>query len=97
MIYIRVTAGEVRVKKAIGEGEANYVASNVILERPPRSILRHYIIGLSCVRDVVIRIGGPNPQAIAWPNVICSSSTLDEIEALLKTRPVVGETRAGPP
>lgn len=90
LTYIEVKSGQVSVKKNVGDSEVKYNASHVVLERQPRNVLRHGIIGLWCVRDIVIRIGGPDPQVIEWPNVICHpfSKRLDQVEHLLKTQHV---------
>jgi hypothetical protein len=68
-----------------------YDGTNLRLELQPKVLVRHRVLGLYDAGDLVVRTGGPSPEAIEWPNVLFLRSRLRRIEHMLHSREVVEE------
>jgi hypothetical protein len=90
--YVIISAGQVRVRLAIGQGEKVYDATNLALHLQPNILVRHRVLGLIGAGDLVVRTGGPHADMFEWPNVLFVRSRLRQIEHLLQSREVVPET-----
>lgn len=88
LTYIIFSAGQVRVRQAIGEGEKTYDVTNLNLELQPNVFFRHRVLGFYDAGDLVVRTGGPHPEVFQWPNVLRVRSQIRKIEQLLQTREV---------
>jgi hypothetical protein len=89
--YVIISAGQVRVRQAIGQGEKVYDATLLALHLQPNILIRHRVLGLFGAGDLVVRTGGSQPDVFEWPNVLFVRSRLKEIEHLLQSREVVAE------
>jgi hypothetical protein len=89
--YIVISAGQVRVCQAIGQGEKVYDATNLALHLQPNILFRHRVLGLFGAGDLVVRTGGPHSEVFEWPNVLFVRSRLAQIERLLQSREVMQE------
>jgi hypothetical protein len=90
--HVIFSAGQVRVRQAIGQGERVYDATNLSMQVQPSVLFRHHVLGLFGAGDLVIRTGGAHPDVFEWPNVLFVRSRLRKIEHLLQSREVVPET-----
>jgi hypothetical protein len=90
--YVIISAGQVRVRQAIGQGEKIYDATNLALHLQPNILFRHRVLGLLTAGDLVVRTGGPHSEVFEWPNVLFVRSRLRQIEHLLQSREVVPES-----
>jgi hypothetical protein len=88
LTYLIFSAGQVRVRQAIGEGEKVYDVTNLSLELQPNVFFRHRVLGLYDAGDLVVRTGGSRPEVLHWPNVLRVRSRLRKIERLVQTREV---------
>ncbi len=88
LTYIVFSAGQFRIRQAIGEGEKAFDVTNLTMELLPNVFLRHRILGLIGAGDLVIRTGGPRPEVFLWPNVLFVRSRRRKIEHLLQSRAV---------
>jgi hypothetical protein len=88
LTYIIFSTGQVRVRQAIGEGEKTYDVTNMSLELQPNVFFRHRVLGFYDAGDLIVRTGGPRPEAFHWPNVLRVRSQMRKIERLLQTREV---------
>jgi hypothetical protein len=89
--YIIFAAGQVRICQEIGQGEKVYDGTNLRIELQPNVLVRHRVLGFYDAGDLIVRTGGPSPEAIEWSNVLFVRSRLRRIEHLLHSREVVGE------
>jgi hypothetical protein len=89
--YIIISAGQVRVRQAIGQGEKIYDATLLALHLQPNILFRHRVLGLFGAGDLVVRTGGPQADVFEWPNVLFVRSRLKQIEHLLQSREVMPE------
>lgn len=89
--YIVLSAGQIRVRQEIGQGEKIYDITNLTFHVQPNVFLRHRILGFFGAGDLVVRTAGPNPEVIDWPNVLFVRRRLRQIERLLHTREVEQE------
>jgi hypothetical protein len=89
--YVTISAGQVRVRQAIGQGEKIYDATLLALHLQPNILIRHRVLGLFGAGDLVVRTGGPHADVFEWPNVLFVRSRLKRIEHLLQSREVMAE------
>jgi hypothetical protein len=89
--YVVISAGQVRVRQAIGQGEKIYDATLLALHLQPNILFRHRVLGLFGAGDLVVRTGGPQAETFEWPNVLFVRSRLRQIEHLLQSREVLPE------
>jgi hypothetical protein len=88
LTYMVFSAGQVRIRQAIGEGEKVFDVTNMSMELQPNVLVRHRILGFYDSGDLIVRTGGPRPEVFHWPNVLRVRSKLRRIEQLLQTREV---------
>lgn len=88
MTYMIFSAGQVRIRQTIGEGEKVYDVTNMSLELQPNVLIRHRILGFYDAGDLIVRTGGSRPETLHWSNVLRVRSKLQRIERLLQTREV---------
>jgi hypothetical protein len=85
--YLAVTAGQVRLHLAVGEGEIVYDTTGMVFQKQRSDLFRHWILGLGS-GDLIIRpAGGKDP--IDLPNVMFVGSKVREIQELIKEKEVV--------
>jgi hypothetical protein len=89
--YVIISAGQVRVRQAIGQGEKIYDATLMALHLQPNILFRHRVLGLFAAGDLIVRTGGPHADAFEWPNVLFVRSRLKQIEHLLQSRETLPE------
>jgi hypothetical protein len=85
--YVAITAGQVRLKLAIGEGEIVYDTTGMVFQKQRSDLFRHYILGMGS-GDLIVRPAG-GKDAIDLPNVLFVGSKVREIQNLIKEREVV--------
>jgi hypothetical protein len=85
--YVAVTAGQVRLKLMIGEGEIVYDTTGMVFQKQRSDLFRHYVLGFGS-GDLVIRpAGGKDP--IDLPNVLFVGSKVHAIQELIKEKEIV--------
>jgi hypothetical protein len=101
LTYMEFAEGQVRVVQEIGEGQLVFDATALTFEKKRDDVFRHDFLGLGFLRwfglgyltsgagDLSFRTGGPNPQAIEWPNVLDVHRTMRRIERVIAAREVV--------
>jgi hypothetical protein len=87
--YMAFSAGQVRIRDAIGQAEKVYDVTNMTFQVQPNVFLRHHILGLYGAGDLLVQTGGAHPEVLEWPNVLFARSRLRKIQELIKERPVV--------
>jgi hypothetical protein len=85
--YVAVTAGQVKLKMAIGEGEIVYDTTGMVFQKQRSDLFRHLILGMGS-GDLIIRPAG-GKDAIDLPNVLFVGSKVREIQELIKEKEVV--------
>jgi hypothetical protein len=85
--YVAVTAGQVRLKLMIGEGEIVYDTTGMVFQKQRSDLFRHMILGMGS-GDLIIRPAG-GKDAIDLPNVLFVGSKVREIQELIKEKEVV--------
>jgi hypothetical protein len=85
--YVVFSVGQVRVHDELGEQEKVYDTSSIAFEKRPYDWFR-WLVGWGA-GDLLVRVGGPQPQAIELPNVVRVGKRLNEVEARLRIRDVV--------
>jgi hypothetical protein len=85
--HVVFSVGQVRVHDELGEQEKVYDTGSIAFEKRPYDWFR-WLVGYGA-GDLLIRIGGPQPQVIELPNVVRVGKRLHEVEARLRTRDVV--------
>jgi hypothetical protein len=88
LTYMIFSAGQVRVRQTIGEGEKVYDVTNMNIELLPNILIRHRVLGFYDAGDLIVRTGGPRSEVFHWSNVLRVRSKLRRIERLLQTREV---------
>jgi hypothetical protein len=91
-VYMVFTRGQLRVRKAISQGETVYDTRGTVVERPRDDLFRHWLLGFGS-GDLTVRTGGANPQQLAWPNVLGIGHKLRLIHTMLQEREVVRGSR----
>jgi len=87
--YIAFSAGQVRIRDAIGQAEKVYDVTNMTFQVQPNIFFRHRVLGLYGAGDLLVQTGGPRPETLEWSNVLFARSRLRQIQHLLKEREVV--------
>lgn len=85
--YVAVTAGQVRLKMMIGEGEIVYDTTGMVFQKQRSDLFRHMILGMGS-GDLIIRPAG-GKDAIDLPNVLFVGNKVREIQELIKEKEVV--------
>jgi hypothetical protein len=85
--YVAVTAGQVRLKLMIGEGEIVYDTTGMVFQKQRSDLFRHMILGMGS-GDLIIRPAG-GKDAIDLPNVLFVGNKVRGIQELIKEKEVV--------
>lgn len=85
--YLIVTAGQVKWKQAIGEGEIVYDTMGMVFQKERSDLFRHVILGMGS-GDLIIRPAG-GKDAIHLYNVLFVGSKVKGIQDLIKEKEVV--------
>lgn len=85
--YLVFSVGQLRCVDRLGDEEKAFDTSHVVFEKRPYDWFRR-LVGLGA-GDMVIRIGGTQPQLLELKNVICVGRRLQNMEARLRTKGVV--------
>jgi hypothetical protein len=87
--YMIVTAGQVRIRESIGDGEIAVDSSGLLLDKKRNDIFRHWLVGLGA-GDLHVKTGGPSNVDFQLPNVLFIGSKLSRIQNLLREKQVEG-------
>jgi hypothetical protein len=85
--YLVFSVGQLRFVDRLGDEERAYDTSHVVFEKRPNDWFR-WLVGFGA-GDMVIRVGGAQPQMLEMKNVVCVGSRLQTLEARLRTKDVV--------
>jgi hypothetical protein len=91
-VYLVFTRGQLRVRRAISQGETVYDTRGIVVERHRDDLFRHWLLGFGS-GDLTVRTAGPSPQQIQWPNVLGIGRKLRLIHTMLQEREVVRGSR----
>ncbi len=91
-VYMIFTRGQLRVRKAISQGETVFDTRGMVVERHRDDLFRHWLLGFGS-GDLTVLTGGANPQQFAWPNVLGIGYKLRRIHTMLQEREVVRGSR----
>jgi hypothetical protein len=91
-VYMVFSRGQLRVRKAISQGETVFDTRGTVVERHRDDLFRHWLLGFGS-GDLTVRTGGANPQQLAWPNVLGIGRKLRLIHTMLQEREVVRGSR----
>jgi len=84
-MYIVFGPRILRVCVSIGEGEKQYDAIGLVLEKQQSDLFRHKILGLGA-GDLVVRTSGAQAHHFDLPNVLFIDHKLRQIERLISTQ-----------
>jgi hypothetical protein len=90
--YMVFTRGQLRVRKAISQGETVYDTVGIVVQRHRDDLFRHWLLGFGS-GDLTVRTGGSIPVQLEWPNVLGISRKLRLIHTMLQEREVVRRSR----
>jgi hypothetical protein len=85
-MYFVLSASQIRIRHRVLDEERVFDSGWVAFSKRPTDWFR-YVIGFGA-GDLVLKIGGPNPQTIELPNVTFANARLARIEKLLRTKDV---------
>jgi hypothetical protein len=85
--FMIFAVGQVRIKDELGDQEKVFDTHTIAFEKRPYDWFR-WLIGFGA-GDMILRVGGPQPQTIELANVIRVGKRLHAMEARLRTRDVV--------
>jgi hypothetical protein len=85
--YLVFSLSQIRVRDELGGEERVFDAGAVTFEKRPADWFR-WLVGYRA-GDVVIRVGGPQPQTFELTNVVNVGARLEELERRIRTRDVV--------
>jgi hypothetical protein len=91
-VYMIFTRGQLRVRKAVSQGETVYDTRGMVVQRHRDDLFRHWLLGFGS-GDLTVRTGGSNPQQLEWPNVLGIGHKLKLIHTMLQEREVVRGSR----
>jgi hypothetical protein len=86
--YLVFGRGQLRVRKALGAGEATHDTRGMIVEKHRDDVFRHWILGLGS-GDLTIKTAGMNATQFEIPNVLDVDRKLERIKRTLQEREVV--------
>jgi hypothetical protein len=86
--YMVFSPGQLRVHQDIGGGEQVYDTSGLTFRKRRSDLFRHWVLGLGS-GDLVVNIGGAQPQHFEVLNVLFVGQKEQQIAEVMKTRPVV--------
>jgi hypothetical protein len=84
--YLILSLSQVRIRDELGDEEKVFDAGAVAFEKKPYDFFRR-LVGWGA-GDMIVRVGGPAPRVLEFPNVVAVSRRLAAIEARLRTRDV---------
>jgi hypothetical protein len=90
--YMIFTRGQLRVRKAISQGETVYDTRGMVVQRHRDDLFRHLLLGFGS-GDLTVRTGGASSQQLELPNVLGISRKLKLIHIMLQEREVVRGSR----
>ena len=79
--------GQVRIRKAIGDGEVAVDSSSIVLNKKRNDLFRHWLLGLG-TGDLHVKTGGPANMEFDLPNVVLVGFKLARIQDLLREKEV---------
>lgn len=85
--YMIFSVGQVRIRDELGDQEKVFDTHSIAFEKRPYDWFR-WMVGFGA-GDMILRTGGPHPQAIELPNVVRVGKLLRAMEDRLRTRNVV--------
>jgi lysylphosphatidylglycerol synthetase-like protein (DUF2156 family) len=85
--YLTFSVGQIRMRDELGDQEKAFDTHSIAFEKRPYDWFR-WLVGFGA-GDMVMRVGGPQPQTIELPNVVCLGKRLHAMEERLRTRDVV--------
>jgi len=91
-VYMIFTRGQLRVRKAISQGETVYDTRGMVVQRHRDDLFRHWLLGFGS-GDLTVRTGGSTPVQLEWPNVLFIGGKLRLIHTMLQEREVVRGSR----
>src|SRR5262249_14819918 len=80
--YIVFEPGQFRVCTEIGGGEKGYHTRGLRLEKAPRGIFRHYILGLGS-GDLIVKTTGATSEHFDLPNVLFIRQKMRDIDVVV--------------
>jgi hypothetical protein len=86
--YMVFGRGQLRVRKALGAGEATYDTRGMMVEKHRDDVFRHWILGLGS-GDLTVKTAGMNATQFEIPNVLNVDRKLERIKRTLQEREVV--------
>jgi hypothetical protein len=85
--YLIVTRGQVRICKAIGDGELAIDSAGLLLEKKRNDLFRHWLLGLGS-GDLHVKTGGPSNLDFQLYNVLFIGSKIERVQTLLREKEV---------
>ena len=87
--YIKVTPGQIQVCEHVGASIRNFDTTGLSFEKQRDDLFRHWLLGFFS-GDLIVRTAGAERETIRVPNVLWISWRLQEVQALLREKAVVG-------
>ncbi len=87
-MYIIFTPGQMRVCLEIGDAETAYDTAGMTIQKQRSDLFRHWILGLGS-GDLIVKTAGAHAHEFHMPNVLFIGRKVNEIEEMLRQRPVV--------
>ena len=85
--YLIFSRGQVRIRKALGEGEVAIDASSVVLDKKRNDIFRHWLLGFGS-GDLHVKTGGVHPMDFELENVLGISWKIQRIQNMMREKEV---------
>ena len=85
--YVIFDQGQIRYVLEVGDNEMALQTEGAIVEKKRNDVFRHWLLGFG-TGDLVIRVGGPNGQAIELENVVGINRKLALIQRLVKEKAI---------
>jgi hypothetical protein len=87
-VYMIFAPGQLRVQQVIGGGETTYDTTGMVIQKQRNDLFRHWILGLGS-GDLIVNTFGANQQHFDLPNVLFVGYKVQQIEDMLREKPVV--------
>ncbi|WZO98764.1 hypothetical protein EP7_000352 [Isosphaeraceae bacterium EP7] len=81
--------GQLRIREAVGSGEATFDTLGMVVEKHRDDVFRHWLLGFGS-GDLTVRTSGANTRQIEVHNVMRADRKLALIRRMLQEREVVG-------
>ena len=88
-LYMVFAPGQLRVCKAIGDGEVAYDTVGMVVAKRRSDLFRHWLLGFGS-GDLLVKTAGANSEQFEMHNVLFVANKLQLIQDMLQTREVVG-------